>query len=78
MTEEKLDSLAPGYSLVVNTPLLRGIQIAPAGGDGGNEKRLRFSMAQLLRSLDHPGLAPLREDPRFQTLRERVEAIAEE
>ena len=74
MAEERLESLRPGYSLVVNTPLLRGIQIAPAGGDGGTEKRLRFSMAQLLRSLDHPGLAPLREEPKFQELRARVEA----
>ncbi len=78
MMEERLESLRPGYSLVVNTPLLRAIQIAPADGAGGNEKSRRYSMAQLLRSLDHPDLAPLREEPRFQELRARVEALTGE
>ena len=71
MTEEKLASLTPGYSLVVNTPLLRGLQISPALGD---EKSRRYSLTQFLRSLDHPDMDPLREEPEFRSLREQVEA----
>ena len=74
MVDEKLESLRPGYSMVVNTPLIRAVQIAPAGGD---EKGLRYHRAMLLRSLDHPDLAPLREDPRFLALREHAESPAE-
>ncbi len=71
MVEEKLDSLAPGYSLVVNTPLLRGLQISPALGD---EKSRRYSLTQFLHSLDHPDFVLLREEPEFRSLREQVEA----
>ena len=71
MTEEKLASLTPGYSLVVNTPLFRGLQISPAVGD---EKGRRYGLTQFLHCLDHPDLEPLREEPEFRALRERVEA----
>ena len=71
MTEEKLASLTPGYSLVVNTPLLRGLQISPALGD---EKSRRYSLTQFLHSLDHPDFELLREEPEFRSLREQVEA----
>ncbi len=71
MVEERLDSLTPGYSLTVNTPLLRGVQISRTGG---NEKSLRYTLRLLLRSLDHPDLEPLREEAVFRALREKVEA----
>ena len=74
MVEEKLGSLVPGYTMGANTPLFNAIQIAPARWD---EKTLRYYRALLLRSLDHPDLAPLRDDPEFQAIRERAEALAE-
>ena len=72
MVDEKLDSLLPGYAVAVNTPLGRGVQIAPARWD---EKTLRYIRALLLHSLDHPDFAPLRDDPEFQAIRARAEAI---
>ena len=75
MVDEKLDSLLPGYAVAVNTPLYRGVQIAPARWD---EKTLRYLRALLLRSLDHPDFAPLREEPEFQAIRARAEAITGE
>ena len=75
MVDEKLDSLLPGYAVAVNTPLGRGVQIAPARWD---EKTLRYFRALLLRSLDHPDFAPLREEPEFQAIRARAEAITGE
>lgn len=75
MVEEKLESLAPGYCLAVNTPLLRGIQMSHTAG---NEKSLRYALRQLLRSLDHPELESLREEAGFRVLRERVEKFLEE
>ena len=75
MAEERLESLVPGYTLGANTPLFNAIQIAPPRGD---EKSRRYLLAQLLHSLDHPDLAPLREEPKFQELRARVEAQMEE
>ena len=48
------------------------------GRVGGTVVYPALRRAQLRRSLDHPDLAPLREDPKFQALRERVEAITEE
>ena len=74
MADEKLASLEPGYSLAVNTPLFRGVAIAPGRGDKAG---LRYHRALLLRSLDHPDLAPLREEAEFRALRERVEARGE-
>ena len=74
MVEEKLGSLVPGYTMGANTPLFNAIQIAPARWD---EKTFRYYRALLLRSLDHPDLAPLREEPEFQAIRERAEALAE-
>ena len=74
MVEEKLGSLVPGYTMGANTPLFNAIQIAPARWD---EKPRRYYRALLLRSLDHPDLAPLREDPEFQALRARAEAMTE-
>ncbi len=67
--------LLPGYAVAVNTPLGRGVQIAPARWD---EKTLRYFRALLLRSLDHPDFAPLREEPEFQAIRARAEAITGE
>ena len=75
MVDEKLESLLPGYAVAVNTPLYRGVQIAPARWD---EKTLRYFRALLLHSLDHPDLAPLRDDPEFQAIRARAEAITGE
>ena len=75
MVEEKLESLAPGYRLAVNTPLLRAVQISD---DGRNEKSHRYALRQLLHSLDHPELEALREEPGFRALRERVEAQTKE
>ena len=75
MVDEKLDSLLPGYAVAVNTPLGRGVQIAPARWD---EKTLRYFHALLLHSLDHPDFAPLRDDPEFQAIRARAEAITGE
>jgi transcriptional regulator with XRE-family HTH domain len=72
MVDEKLESLLPGYAVAVNTPLYRGVQIAPARWD---EKTLRYIRALLLHSLDHPDFAPLRDDPEFQAIRARAEAI---
>ena len=72
MVDEKLESLLPGYAVAVNTPLYRGVQIAPARWD---EKTLRYFRALLLHSLDHPDFAPLRDDPEFQAIRARAEAI---
>ena len=72
MVDEKLESLLPGYAVAVNTPLYRGVQIAPARWD---EKNLRYIRALLLHSLDHPDFAPLRDDPEFQAIRARAEAI---
>ena len=72
MVDEKLESLLPGYAVAVNTPLGRGVQIAPARWD---EKTLRYIRALLLHSLDHPDFAPLRDDPEFQAIRARAEAI---
>ena len=72
MVDEKLESLLPGYAVAVNTPLYRGVQIAPARWD---EKTLRYFRALLLRALDHPDFAPLRDDPKFQAIRARAEAI---
>ncbi len=72
MVDEKLDSLLPGYAVAVNTPLYRGVQIAPARWD---EKTLRYIRALLLRALDHPDFAPLRDDPEFRAIRERAEAV---
>ncbi len=74
MVDEKLDSLLPGYAVAVNTPLYRGVQFAPARWD---EKTLRYFRAMLLHSLDHPDLAPLRDDPEFRALRARAEALTE-
>ena len=75
MVDEKLDSLLPGYAVAVNTPLYRGVQIAPARWD---EKALRYIRALLLHSLDHPDFAPLRDDPEFQAIRARAEAMTGE
>ena len=75
MVDEKLESLLPGYAVAVNTPLYRGVQIAPARWD---EKTLRYIRALLLHSLDHPDFAPLRDDPKFQAIRARAEAITGE
>ena len=75
MVDEKLESLLPGYAVAVNTPLYRGVQIAPARWD---EKTLRYIRALLLHSLDHPDFAPLRDDPEFQAIRARAEAITGE
>ena len=75
MVDEKLESLLPGYAVAVNTPLYRGVQIAPARWD---EKTLRYFCALLLHSLDHPDFAPLRDDPKFQAIRARAEAITGE
>ncbi len=72
MVDEKLESLLPGYAVAMNTPLGRGVQIAPARWD---EKTLRYIRALLLHSLDHPDFAPLRDDPEFQAIRARAEAI---
>lgn len=75
MVEEKLESLVPGYTMGANTPLFNAIQLAPPSGD---EKNRRYLLTLLLRSLDHPDLAPLREEPQFQELRERMEVQLEE
>ena len=48
------------------------------GRVGGNAVNPALRRALWLRSLDHPDLAPLREEPQFQALRERAEAITEE
>ncbi|MBR3555569.1 MAG: helix-turn-helix transcriptional regulator [Oscillospiraceae bacterium] len=48
------------------------------GRVGGTPVYPALRRAYLLRALDHPDLAPLRDDPAFQTIRERVEAITEE
>ena len=48
------------------------------GRVGGNAVKPALRRALWLRSLDHPDLAPLREEPKFQALWERVEAITEE
>ena len=53
----------------------RAFYVGRVGGDAVHPTLRR---ALLLRSLDHPDLAPLREDPKFQALRARVEAITEE
>lgn len=71
MVEEKLGSLVPGYTMGENTPLFNAIQIAPPSGD---EKSRRYLLMLLLHSLDHPDFEPLREEPEFRALRERVEA----
>jgi len=39
---------------------------------------LRFQRALLLRCLDHPDLAPLREETAFRALRAEAEAIGRE
>ncbi|MBR4692563.1 MAG: helix-turn-helix domain-containing protein [Oscillospiraceae bacterium] len=75
MVDEKLESLLPGYSMSVNTPLLRAVQLAPGSG---NEKAFRYHRAMLLRALDHPDLAPLREEPDFRQLYARAEALGED
>ena len=53
----------------------RAFIVSRKGGTAVNENLRR---AMLLRELDHPDLAPLREDPEFQALRARVEAPEEE
>ena len=72
MADEKLATLEPGHSLVVDTPLFRGVTFSPGRGD---EAGLRYHRALLLRALDHPDLAPLREEPEVQALRECAEAL---
>ncbi len=48
------------------------------GRVGGNAVNPGLRRALLLRSLDHPDLAPLREEPEFRELRARAEALGEE
>ena len=45
------------------------------GRVGGATVNPTLRRAYLLRALDHPDLAPLRDDPEFQAIRERAEAI---
>lgn len=48
------------------------------GRVGGNRANSALERAYLLRALDHPDFAPLRDDPEFQAIRERAEALGEE
>jgi hypothetical protein len=48
------------------------------GRVGGTAVNPGLRRALLLRALDHPDLAPLRDDPTFRAIRERAEAITEE
>ncbi len=74
MVDYALDVFLAGQAKSVETALFRhSLAQEPAGEDF-----LRFHRKLLLRYLDHPDLAPLREEPEFQSLRERVEAIVEE
>ena len=74
MCDYELEVHLAGQAKSVETALFRhSIRPEPAGGDF-----LRFHQKLLLRHLDHPDLTPLREEPEFLSLRERVEAIAGE
>ena len=48
------------------------------GRMGGTTVYPALRRAYLLRALDHPDFAPLRDDPEFQAIRERAEAITAE
>ena len=48
------------------------------GRVGGTTVYPALRRAYLLRALDHPDFAPLRDDPEFQAIRERAEALGEE
>lgn len=48
------------------------------GRVGGTAVNPGLRRALLLRALDHPDLAPLRDEPEFRAIRERVEAITKE
>jgi tetratricopeptide (TPR) repeat protein len=48
------------------------------GRVGGTAVNPGLRRALLLRALDHPDLAPLRDDPAFRAIREQAEAIPEE
>ena len=66
---------------LVEKPKLPGSLVRRAfyvGRVGGNRANSALERAYLQRALDHPDLAPLRDDPEFQAIRERAEALCEE
>lgn len=66
--------MQPGQQLVVKRAFFSGSVLR---WQSENRQNLRFLRAILLRELDHPELAALREEPAFQKLRDRVLIMTE-